>query len=86
MGLITVIIVVVLIVLGLGLLILALLRRSQSVVPDVADREAARRDRVVAIDDQGRPVTESQADDDTPPRDAAAFEDVLKEQLDDLHP
>ena len=42
--------------------------------------------RVVAVDDQGQPVTESQ---DTPPepqRDAAGFERVLDESLDDLHP
>lgn len=83
MSLVVLIIVVVLLVLGLGLLILFLMRRSQRVVPDVADRDAAHRDRVVAIDDQGRPVTASQADDDSAPRDDAAFEEVLKEELED---
>ena len=41
---------------------------------------------MIAVDDHGQPVTESQ---DTPPepqRDAAGFEKVLDESLDDLHP
>jgi hypothetical protein len=84
MDLVIVIIVTAVLVLGLGLLILTLMRRTQRVVPDVADREAARRDQVVAVDDQGVPVTESQADDDVAPRDDAAFEGVLEEQLEDL--
>ena len=84
MSLVVLIIVIVLLVLGLGLLILFLMRRSQKVVPDVADHDAAQRDRVVAIDDQGRPVTASQAGDDAAPRDDEAFEDVLKEELEDL--
>ena len=82
MNLVVLIIVVVLLVLGLGLLIVFLMRRSQKVVPDVADHDVAHR--VVAIDDQGRPVTASQADDDPAPRDDAAFEGVLKEELEDL--
>ena len=83
MSLVVVIIVTVLLVLGLGLLILFLMRRSQRVVPDVADRAAAHREGVVAVDGQGRPVTASQAD-DAEPQDDAAFEGVLKEELEDL--
>ena len=74
-------------VIGRGwLIVFRLLKRSQTVVPDVSDEHAAGIDRVVAVDDQGQPVTESQ---DTPPepqRDAAGFERVLDESLDDLHP
>ena len=50
-------------VLGLGLLIFTLMRRSQEVVPRIADEDAAHRDRIVAVDDEGRPVTESEAGD-----------------------
>lgn len=71
-------------VLGLGLLIFKLLRRTKDVVPDMVDRPAARQDRVVAVDDGGAPVTESQEGIDTPPHDDAGFEGVLKDQLDDL--
>jgi hypothetical protein len=41
---------------------------------------------VVAVDDQGQPVTESQDVPPEPPRDAVGFEKVLDESLDDLHP
>jgi len=72
---------------GLGwLIVFSLMTRSQTVVPDVSDEHAARTDRVVAVDDQGQPMTESQ---DTPPeprRNAVGFERVLDESLDDLHP
>jgi hypothetical protein len=68
---------------GLGLLIFWLYRRSQTVVPDVADREAAKRDRVVAVDDAGRPVLESEEGDAEAPRDSAAFESVLHEEIDE---
>ena len=78
------IVVAVVLVLGFGLLIFFLMRRSQKVVPDAAGRHAAQRDRAVAVDDHGRPITESQADDDAAPRDDAAFEGVLKEELKDL--
>jgi hypothetical protein len=80
------IIVVLALVIGLGVFIFSLMKRSQTVVPDTADRRAAESDRVVALDDQGRPVMES---DDAPaaePRDATAFDNVLGEELKDLHP
>jgi hypothetical protein len=83
-GLAAIIIVAVLLVLGLGLLVFFLMRRSQTVVPDVAEKQGAPNDRVVSVDAQGRPVRESQEVDDSPPRDDAAFENVLKEELDDL--
>lgn len=75
------------IVIGGGyLIVFRLMKGSQTVVPDVADERAARADRVVAVDDQGRPVTESQDAPPEPRRDAAGFEKVLGESLDDLHP
>ena len=43
-------------------------------------------DRVVAVDDQGQPVTEAEDGPPEPPRDAVGFEKVLGESLDDLHP
>lgn len=55
-------------------------------MPDVADEYAARTGRVVAVDDQGHPVTEAEDGSPEPPRDAAGFEKVLDESLDDLHP
>lgn len=84
MGLLSVIVVAAVLVLVLGLVIFKLLRRNQDVVPDMADRHAARRDQVVAVDDEGRPVMASEEDEPAPPDDAA-FEGVLKDQLDDLH-
>ena len=84
MGLVATIIVTLVLVLGLGLLIFKLLRRNQKVVPEMADRQAARRDQAVAVDEQGQPVMESQEADDAAPRDDAAFEGVLDEQLKDL--
>ncbi len=79
------IIVGVVLIVGLGILIVLAMRRSQGVVPDVADRHGAAHDRVVAVDDDGRPVTESQAGEDVAePRDFAAFEDVLKDEFKDL--
>ena len=79
-----VIIVTLLLVFGVGLLIFNLMRRTKDVVPDMVDRPATRHDRVVAVDDGGAPVTESQESDDPPPRDDDAFEGVLADQLDDL--
>lgn len=85
MTFIVLIIVGVVLILGLGILVVAATRRSQGVVPDMADRKGAARDRVVAADDQGRPVMESQeGGDDAEPRDVAAFENVLKDELKDL--
>jgi hypothetical protein len=68
---------------GVGLLIFFLMRRTQTVVPDVAEREVAHGDRVVADDGQGHEVTESQ-ETPTPPRDEDAFEAVLREERDEL--
>jgi hypothetical protein len=50
----------------------------------MADRQAARHDQAVAMDDQGQPVMESQEADDAAPPDDGAFEGVLDEQLKDL--
>ena len=74
-------------VVGLGwLIIFLLMKRGQTVVPDVSDERAARTDRVVAVDDRGRPVTESQDRPAESQRDATGFEKVLDESRDDLHP
>jgi hypothetical protein len=78
-----IIIVVVLLVLGVGLLIFWLMRRSQTVVPHVADEDAASRDHVVEIDDQGREIMASQEAPE-PARDAAGFEDLLQDEIHDL--
>jgi hypothetical protein len=80
-------IVVVLAVVGVivfGVVTVLLMRRNQEVVPDVADRHAAKKDRVVAVDDGGEPIMESQVPEEAEPRDTTAFESVLKEELDDL--
>jgi len=78
-----IIIVTVLLVLGFGILIFRLMRRSQTVVPDVADRDAASRDRVVEVDERGHRITEAQ-DPRSPAHDDAAFEDLLKDEIHDL--
>ncbi len=75
------------IVIGLGyLIVFRLMKGSQTVLPDVSDERATKTDRVVAVDDRGQPVTESQDGSPEPPRDATGFEKVLGESLDDLHP
>lgn len=71
MSLVVLIIVTVLLILGLGILILFLMRRSQKVVPDVADRQVAESER-------------ASQETEAAPRDDAAFEDVLKGELKDL--
>ena len=49
------------IVIGGGyLIVFRLMKGSQKVIPGVSDERAARADRVVAVDDQGRPVTEAE--------------------------
>lgn len=74
-------------VIGLGwLIVFSLMKRSQTVVPDVSDEHAARTDRVVAVADQGQPVTESQDAPPEPRRDAVGFEKMLDESFNDLHP
>jgi hypothetical protein len=75
------------IVIGGGyLIVFRLMKGGQTVIPDVSDERAARTDRVVAVDDEGRPVTEAEDGPPEPSRDAAGFEKVLGESLDDLHP
>ena len=77
------IIVAVLLVLGVGYLIFRLMRRTQTVVPQVTDEDAASRDHVVGIDDQGREIMASQ-EAPAPARDTGAFEDLLKDEIHDL--
>jgi hypothetical protein len=80
------VIVALVIVIGGGyLIVFRLMKGSQKVVPDVADGRAAASDRVVAVDDEGSHVTESE-DTPEPGRDVSGFEKVLGESLDDLHP
>ena len=76
-------VIAVLLVLGVGYLIFVLMRKSQTVVPKVTDEDAASRDLVVGVDEQGREIAASQ-EAPSEPRDDAAFENVLKEELDDL--
>jgi hypothetical protein len=76
------IVVAVLLVIGVGLLVFWLLRRSQTVVPDVTDEDAASRDMVVGVDEQGREITASQEAPEAP-RDGAAFESILRDEIHD---
>jgi cytochrome c-type biogenesis protein CcmH/NrfG len=78
-----IIIVAVLLVLGVGYLIYVLMRKSQTVVPQVTDEDAASRDHVVEIDDQGREIMASQEEPEAT-RDTARFEDLLKDEIHDL--
>ena len=59
------------------------MRKSQTVVPQVTDEDAASRDHVVEIDDQGREIMASQEAPE-PARDAAGFENLLKDEIHDL--
>ncbi len=79
-----IVVIAVALVLGLGLLIFSLMRRSQEAVPRIVEQDAAHSDRVVAVDDEGRPVTEQEEGDAPEPRDDAGFEAALKEELKDL--
>ena len=67
------IVVAVLLVLGVGYLIFRLMRRTQAVVPQVTDEDAASRDHVVGDDEHGRDIMASQEAPEAP-RDGAAFE------------
>jgi hypothetical protein len=78
--LVVVIIVAVLLVLGVGYLIFRLMRRAQTVVPQVTDEDAASRDHVVGVDGQGREIMASQEAPE-PARDTGAFEDLLKDEI-----
>ncbi len=75
---------VLLLVVGLGLLIVSLQGRARKAVPRAADRLATDRDRVVGTGESGQPVTESQLAGEAQPRNASAFEEVLKDELDEL--
>ena len=79
----TYIIIAVLLVLGVGLLVVWLMRKSQTVLPQVADEDAASRDKVVGVDERGREIAASQ---EAPPapRDDAAFESLLQDEIHDL--
>ena len=77
-----IIIVAVLLVLGVGYLIFRLMRGAQTVVPQVTDEDAASRDHVVGVDDQGREIMASQ-EAPAPARDTGAFEDLLKDEIHD---
>jgi hypothetical protein len=86
MTIVILVIVALVIVIGGGyLIVFRLMKGSQTAVPNVSDERAARTDRVVAIDDRGRPVTEAEDGVPKPPRDTTGFERVLGESLDDLH-
>lgn len=77
--------VIVLVIVGLvivfGLLAFVLLRRSQDVVPRVADRDDGRQ--IVAHDEDGQPVAAAQ-DGDSTPHDDAGFDAAFKEELKEL--
>ena len=76
-------VIVVLLVLGFGLLIFWLMRRSQVEVPDVADAHAARRPQVVGTDEHGGAITDAD-EPEAAPRDDAAFESILRDEIHDL--
>jgi flagellar basal body-associated protein FliL len=76
-------VIVVLLVLGFGLLIFWLMRRSQDEVPDIADAHAARHPQVVGTDERGRAITDAD-EPEAAPRDAGAFEGLLKDEIHDL--
>ena len=76
------IIIAVLLVLGVGLLVFWLMRRSQTVVPQVSDEDKASRDNVVGVDEKGRQITEAQ-EPVSPGRDTSAFENLLKDEIHD---
>lgn len=76
-------IIAVLLVLGVGYLIFVLMRKSQTIVPQVADEDAASRDEVVGVDEQGREIAASQ-EAPSVPRDDVAFESLLQDEIHDL--
>jgi len=87
MTVVVLVIIALVLVVGLGyLIVFRLMKRSQTIVPDISDERAARSDRVVAVDDEGHAVTEAEDGSREPPRDPAGFEMVLGESLDELHP
>jgi hypothetical protein len=76
-------VIAVLLVLGVGYLVFVLMRKSQAVVPQVTDEDAASRDLVVGVDEQGREIAASQ-EAPSAPRDDAAFESLLQDEIHDL--
>ena len=82
MTLAVVIIVVMLAVLGFGYLIFRIMRKSQTVVPEVTDRDDAKHDLVVGTDEQGRAIHASE-DLQEPARDVASFDSLLKDEIRD---
>lgn len=80
-------VIVVLVIVGLvilfGLIAFFLLRHSQDTVPRVADRDDRSGRRIVAHDDEGRPIAAAQ-DGELAPHDDAGFDAALKEELKDL--
>jgi hypothetical protein len=81
--LVVIIIVAILLVLGVGYLIFVLMRKSQKVVPSVADEDAASRDLVVGVDEQGREIRASE-EPQAETRDEASFESLLQDEIQDL--
>jgi hypothetical protein len=73
-------VIAVLLVLGVGYLIFVLMRKSQAVVPEVADRDDAKHDLVVGTDEQGRAIHASE-DLQEPARDVASFDSLLKDEI-----
>jgi hypothetical protein len=79
MSVVIIAIVAVLLVLGVGMLVLLLMRRSQKVVPQIADGGQTG-ERVVGADAEGRQITE--AEEPAPPaRDDASFESLLQDEI-----
>jgi hypothetical protein len=87
MTIVVLVIVTLVLVIGLGyIIVFRFMKGGQTVIPEVAEERAAKTDRVVAVDDQGNPVTASADLPPEPRRDEAGFEKVLGESLADLHP
>ncbi len=76
-------IIAVLLVSGVGLLIFRMMRKAQTVVPYVADEDAASRDQVVGVDDLGHEIMASQ-EAPAQSRDDAAFESLLHDEISEL--
>ena len=76
-------IIAVLLVLGVGYLVFVLMRKSQTVVPQVTDVDAARHPQVVGTDEHGRAITDAD-EPEAAARDTGAFEHVLKDEIHDL--
>jgi hypothetical protein len=73
-------VIAVLLVLGVGSLIFVVMRKSQTVVPQITDEDAASRDRVVGVDQMGREIMASQEAPE-PARDTGAFESLLQDEI-----